>query len=227
MKKITTWQAADGTIFTSAAQCNAYEQSRNLKDYNTREDWLKEIYARLTVHLYKHYLTKLNSGWSILLRCRQDYGYKIAHWRKILDNNKDTWDYTQIPANKPLEEFIYNRYLYQSNQTEVAQIYLPERLLTLDLSESSSDILKQIKQNVSNIKDFYKVKVEYKRVHHAHCYIEKPLFLFTLTDKCRLVYKVERSNLVYKPWDLRAYSNNRQLPLIEKRNRLIIEIPCI
>lgn len=224
MKKITTWQAVDGTTFSSADQCNAYEQSRNIKDYTTREDWLKEIYARLTVHSYKHYLTKQNEGQSPLLGIRQDYSYKIAHWRKLLDNNKNIWDYTKVPANRPLGGFIHNRHLYQSNERKIAQIYLPERLLTLDLSK---DITKQILHNIKHIKGFYKVKVEYKKVHPTYCYIEKPLLLFILTDGCRLTYLVEKYGMLHNSWDLRAYLKDKPLPLTEKNNRLIIEIPCV
>lgn len=231
MKKLTIWQAADGSIFSSAAQCNAYEQSRNLKEYTSREDWLKEIYARMTVHLYKHHLTKVNESGASLLRVKQNYSYKIAYWRKLLDNNKDMWDYTKIPANKPLEEFIYNKHLYQSNESEIAQIYLPERLLTLDLSKGLSwrnfDINKQILHNIKHIKGFHKVKVEYKKVHPTYCYADKPLFLFTLTDKCKLTYLVERYEMLHNIWELQAYSKDKQLPLEVKSNRLIIKIPYV
>jgi len=218
MKKVTIWKAIDSTKFSNAADCITYESKINpqYKEYLTITDYLKDIYARVTVQLYKHYLTKMNNSWSCLLRSRQDYGYKIAHWVKILENNRAIWDYTKVPANIPLSEFIYNRNLIQSNCSEVVQIYLPKKLLTLDVLE---DVSEQVKYKVNNIEGFYKVRIEYVS---STVFRGASLYLYTLTNKNKLTYEISRS--LYDVYSIKAYVNDTPTTLKEQYKKLIIDL---
>lgn len=168
----------------------------------------------MTVHLYKYSLSKLNS-YSIL-RNHHDYSYKLAYWLKILENNKSTWNYLKVPPNTSLKEFIYNRNLIQSNYYETVQIYSPDNLLTLNLLDP---------EYKHKLKNFHKVRVEFTyNFQGSSGDVNDTLYLFTLTNKSKLIYipcnKLNRYNIT----STKDYFDTSQLTLKKTGNKLIIDL---